>query len=53
MKELKQKEDGFDQLKKQLIDSYAAKKNNFGTNLLSFQDVLIRVQLENESESNF
>jgi len=53
MKELKKKEDGFDQLKKQLIDSYAAKKNNFGTNLLTFQDVLSRVQLENESVSNF
>ena len=53
MKELKQREDGFDLLKKQLIDSYAAKKNNFGTNSLTFQDVLLRVQLGNESVSNF
>ena len=29
MEELKQREDGFDQLKKQLVDSYAAKKYNF------------------------
>ena len=53
MRELKQKTDGYEQLKKQLIDSYAPKKNISGTNLVTFQDLLLRVQLENESVSSF
>ena len=36
MRELKQKTDGYEQLKKQLIDSYAPKKNISGTNLVTF-----------------
>ena len=53
MKELKQKADENEQLKKQLIDSSAPKKKIIGKNLLIFQDPLSRVQLKNESVSSF
>ena len=53
MRELKQKTDGYEQLEKHIIDSYAPKKNISSTNLVTFQDLLLRVQLENESVSSF